>query len=194
MARGRPREFDEKQALEAAMDVFWRKGYEGSSCEDLLSAMGLNSGSMYAAFGDKQALYDRAFDLYCDTVFCKGLEILDGPGTPLENVRALVRGMGDHMSSGDCKGCFVGNTLIEFGANNKGVAEMARLAMKRFQDAVEKKLKEARKLGELSGDLHPTELAAFVINTAQGLNVMAKAGADEKTIRGVVKTTLSLLR
>lgn len=176
------------------MQVFWRKGYEGASCEDLLSAMGLNSGSMYAAFGDKQALYDRAFDLYCDTVFCKGLEILDGPGTPLENVRALMRCMGDHMSSRDCKGCFVGNTLIEFGANNEGVAEMARCAMKRFQDAVEKKLKAARKLGELSSDLHPTDMAAFVINTAQGLNVMSKAGADEKTIRGVVKTALSLLR
>ena len=193
MGRGRPREFDEKQALEAAMEVFWRKGYEGASCEDLLSAMGLNSGSMYAAFGDKQALYDRAFDLYCDTVFCKGLEILDGPGTPLENVRALVQCMGDHMSSGECNGCFVGNTLIEFGDQNKGVAEMARRTMKRMQDAVEKKLKAARRSGELSGDGRPTDLAAFVMNTAQGLNVMSKAGADEKTIRGIVSTTLSLL-
>jgi len=176
------------------MEVFWRKGYEGSSCEDLLSAMGLNSGSMYAAFGGKQALYDRAFDLFCDTVFWKGLEILDGPGTPLENVRALVRCIGEHMSSGDCRGCFVCNTLIEFGAEKKGVAEMARRAMKRFQDAVEKKLKAARKLGELSGDLHPTDVAAFVISMVQGLNVMSKAGANEKTIRGVVNTTLSLLR
>ncbi len=175
------------------MDVFWRKGYEGASCEDLLSAMGLNSGSMYAAFGDKQSLYDRAFDLYCETVFSMGIEVLERPGTPLENVRALVRCMGDHMSSGDCKGCFVGNTLIEFGAENKGVAEMARRAMKHFQDAVEKKLKAARRLGELSSDLRPRDLAASIVNMAQGLNVMSKAGADEKTIRGVVNTTLSLL-
>ncbi len=175
------------------MDVFWRKGYEAASCDDLLSAMGINSGSMYAAFGDKQALYDRAFDLYCDTVFSEGFEVLDGPGTPLENVRALLRGMADHMSSGDCKGCFVGNTLIEFAAENKGVADMARRAMKHFQDAVERKLKAARKLGELTSDLRPKDLAAFIINTAQGLNVMSKAGTDEKTMRGVVNTALSLL-
>lgn len=175
------------------MQVFWRKGFEGASCEDLLSAMGLNSGSMYAAFGDKQTLYDRAFDLYCDTVFCKGLEILDGPGTPLENVRALVHCMGDHMSSAECKGCFVGNTIIEFAATNKGVAAMARRMMKRLQDAVERNLKVARKLGELQANACTADLAAFIINTAQGLNVMAKAGADEKTIRGVVKTTLSVL-
>ncbi len=54
MMRGRPRQFDEGEALEAAMGVFWQKGYEGASCEDLLTAMGINSGSMYAAFGDKQ--------------------------------------------------------------------------------------------------------------------------------------------
>lgn len=176
------------------MGVFWRKGYEGASCEELLSAMGLNSGSMYAAFGDKQALYDKAFDLYCETVFSKGTEVLDGPGTPLENVRAVVQCMGDHMSSPDCKGCFVGNTLIEFGAENKGVAEMARRVMRRFQDALEQKLAAAQELGELSDAANPAELAAFLVNTAQGLNVMARANAGEETVRGIVKTTLAMLR
>lgn len=194
MTRGRPREFDEKKALTAAMEVFWRKGFEGASCEELLSAMGINSGSMYAAFGDKQSLYDKAFNLYCDTVFSKGMEILAGPGTPLENVRTMVQCMGDHMSSPNCKGCFVGNTLIEFGGENKGVAEIARRVMKRLQDALEKKLVAARELGELSDVANPAELAAFLVNTAQGLNVMGRAGADAETIRGVVNSALLLLR
>ncbi len=176
------------------MEVFWRKGFEGASCEELLSAMGINSGSMYAAFGDKQTLYDKAFDLYCDTVFCKGTEILEGPGSPLENVRAVIEGMGEHMSAPDCKGCFVGNTLIEFGSQNKGVAEMARRVMKRFQDALEQKLLAAQELGELSDAANPGELAAFIINTAQGLNVMARANVGEETVRGIVRTALAMLR
>jgi TetR/AcrR family transcriptional regulator, transcriptional repressor for nem operon len=194
MPRGRPREFDEKRALAAAMGVFWRKGFEGASCDELQAAMGIKSGSMYCAFGDKQSLYDKAFDLYCDTVFQQGMEILDGPGTPLENVRALVQCMGEGMSAGDCKGCFVGNTLIEFAAENEGVAEMARRMMNRLQDALEKKLGAAREIGELGDHVDPEEMAVFLVSTAQGLNVMARAGADEKAIRGVVNTTLSLLR
>jgi len=175
------------------MGVFWRNGYEGASCEELLSAMGINSGSMYAAFGDKQSLYDKAFDLYCDTVFCKGLEILDGPGTPLENVRAMVQCIGEHMSSPDSQGCFVGNTLIEFGGENRGVAELARRTMKRFQDAFEKKLVAAQELGELSDSTNPSEMAAFLVNMAQGLNVMAKAHVGEETVQGIVRTTLAML-
>jgi len=193
MVRGRPREFDENQALQAALDVFWRKGYEGASCEELLSAMGLNSGSMYAAFGDKQTLYDKAFDLYCDTVFSKGMEILDGAGSPLENVRAVFQHMGDHMASPECKGCFVGNTLIEFAGENKGVAELARRMMQRFQDALEQKLAAARELGELPDSANPTEMAAFLVNTAQGLNVMARAQVGEETVRGIIRTALKIL-
>ena len=194
MARGRPREFDEKQALEAALDVFWLNGYEGSSCEDLLSAMGINSGSMYAAFGDKRALYDKVFELYCHTMVGNGMRILDGPGTPLENVRTMVECWGEHMSNPDCKGCFIDNTLIEFGTERQGVAEMARGVMKRLQGALEAKLTAARETGELSDSVDPNEMAAFLVNTKQGLSVMSRAGADETSVRGIVKTTLSLLR
>ncbi len=176
------------------MSVFWRKGFDGASCEELQDAMGINSGSMYAAFGDKGSLYDRAFDLYCDTVFTRGMKILDGPGTPLENVRALILCMGEHMSSSDCKGCFVSNTLIEFGGENKGVAVLARRVLKRLQDALERKLVAARDSGELSASVEPAEMAAFLVNMAQGLNVMARAGVGEETIQGVVRTTLTMLR
>ncbi len=176
------------------MGVFWRKGYDGTSCEDLLAAMGLNSGSMYASFGDKKTLYDKAFDLYCETMFSKGLAVLDGTGSPLENVRALVECIGENLLSSDCKGCFVGNTLIEFAAENKGVAETARRVMQRLQDAFEQKLSEASSTGELSSELNPKEIAAFLVSTAQGLNVMARAGAGKETIHAIIKTTLSMLR
>ncbi len=194
MTRGRPREFDEKQALTAAMDVFWRKGFEGASCDELLTAMGINCGSMYAAFGDKQALYDKAFELYCDTVFATGVGMLDGPGTPLENVRKLVQCWGDFMSMPECKGCFIQNTLIEFGTHQDGVAKVARRLLKRLQTMLETKLLQAVETGELAAEADPASLAAFLVNTASGLHVMGRAGADEQTIRGTVRCALMLLR
>ena len=194
MTRGRPRQFDENLALEAAMNVFWRKGFEGASCEELMTAMGINCGSMYASFGDKQALYDKAFDLYCQEVFARGMEVLDGPGTPLENVRQLVQHWGDYMSQPDCKGCFVANTVIEFGKHQQGVAALARQVLRRMQNLLESKLVQAVEAGELSSTAKTSELAAFLVNTATGLNVMARAGADEQSIRGVVNSALLLLR
>ncbi|NOX58388.1 MAG: TetR/AcrR family transcriptional regulator [Planctomycetes bacterium] len=194
MMRGRPRQFDEGEALEAAMGVFWQKGYEGASCEDLLTAMGINSGSMYAAFGDKQSLYDRAFEHFCDTTLGPVLDILNGPGSPLENVRSLVRMWADFMAGPDRKGCFIDNTLIEFGGEKSGVAEMARAVTSRVQRVLEQKLGDAQETGELSDAVKPADMAAFLINTKQGLSVMSRAGAEEAAIRGVVNTTLSFLR
>ncbi len=193
MMRGRPREFDETKAVQAALDVFWRKGYGGASCEELLAAMGLNSRSMYKAFGDKMQLYERALDMYCETVLGRVMQILQGPGTPLENVRSMIGCWGDFMNHPDCKGCFIDNTLIEFGAGKEGVAELARGVLKRLQDALEMKLKEAKRSGELTSATSPKELAIFLVNTKQGLNVMSRANVGEKVIKSVVKTTLAVL-
>ncbi len=193
MKRGRPRQFDEKQALEAAMEVFWRKGFEGASCDELLAAMGINCGSMYAALGDKQALFDQAFDLYCETRFSRAMEILDGPGTPLENVRSLVSCWGEFMTQPDCKGCFVSNTVIEFSHREDAIAKLAREMLKRMQNMLESKLTQAAEAGELCEGSSPAALAAFLVNLASGLNVMARAKADKESIQGAVDSALLLL-
>ncbi len=176
------------------MDVFWRNGYEATSCEELLAAMGINSGSMYAAFGDKQALYDKALSHYCDKMLAEGMRMLNGPGTPLEQVRAVVKFWADFMTQPDCKGCFVDSVLIEFGKEKRGAAVIARQLTGRITQAFESKLTEARKSGELSNPTEPAELALFLLNMKQGLSVMSRAGAGESSIRSVVKTALAMLR
>ncbi len=193
MNRGRPRKFDEHQALQAAMEVFWEKGFDGASCEDLLSAMKINAGSMYAAFGDKQALYEKALDLYCDRVFTGLGDILRQPGSPLEAVRSLIRTVADHMASPESKGCLIGNTIIEFGADLSPLAQMARDRVLELQAALEEKLADAKTQGELRSTSDPRELACFLVNTIQGLNVMARMKASPETIRSIARTTLAAL-
>jgi TetR/AcrR family transcriptional repressor of nem operon len=189
VTKGRPKEFDEDQALQAAMAVFWKRGYDDASCDELLASMGINSGSMYATFGDKRALYDKAFDSYCQTKFAFVLGILNGSGSPLENVRELVRCWGNM----DCKGCMVFNTLIEFGSESKGVGMLAKKVVSKLRQEFEEKLTAAKDGGELGKKANPKELAAFLVNTAQGLNVSAHAGVGKEAILGIVKTTLAVL-
>jgi TetR/AcrR family transcriptional repressor of nem operon len=190
MTKGRPKEFDEAKALDAAMEVFWKRGYDNASCDELLDAMGINAGSMYATFGNKRALYDKAFDCYCQTKFSGVLDVLNGSGSPLENVRKLVKCWGDMGGSG----CLVMNTLVEFGKESEGVGKLARKVTGRLRQEFEKQLIAAKDAGELGNTANPKELAAFLVNIAQGLSISARAGVGKEAIQGIVNTTLTVLR
>jgi len=196
MTGGRPKQFDEQEALKAAMEVFWRKGFEGTSCDELLAAMNIRCGSMYSTFGDKKALYEKVFDLYQQTEFENALKVLNGPDSPLENVRNLVRCWGEVMSQPDCKGCLVSNTLIEFGNENetKGIAKRARDLVDRMRATFAEKLAEAKQQGELGEEVNTEELAAFLVTSAQGLSVLARAGVGKEMLQGSVNTILLTLR
>lgn len=192
MNRGRPRCFDEQTALEAAMKVFWEKGYSGASCEDLLGAMKLNAGSMYAAFGGKEELYFRALAEYTRQRFGKLLEMLaDDTTPPLERIERMLGAVGNIMSQPDCNGCLVVNALDA--APGSQQAEMARQSLQQLQAALERTLKEARKAGQLRSALRPAELAALFVTMLQGLHLMGRARMGEKSIKGAVKSAVSLL-
>ena len=143
----------------------------------------------YRMFQSQRALYEKAFDSYCQTNFAGVLKILNGTGSPLENVRALVSCWGNM----DCKGCMVLNTLVEFGSDSKGVGKLAKKVVERLRQEFEEKLTAAKDAGELGKTADPKELAAFLVNTAQGLNVSAHAGAGKEVRQGVVNTTLAVL-
>ncbi len=190
---GRPKKFDEQQALAAALEVFWKRGYEAASCEELLEAMGINSGSMYSTFGDKKALYEQAFELYANDVFFRTQEILNGPGSPLENVRTWVRGWQEFQEEHECKGCLVSHTIIEFGSSENPVGQRARKLIADMQAMLQEKLQDAQDLGELPEGHQPADLATFFVNTAHGMTVVARSGTGERDIPGIIRTMLVLL-
>lgn len=192
MTRGRPRCFDEQEALNAAMQVFWEKGFAGASCDDLLSAMKMKPGSMYAAFGDKESLYAKALKQYTQNRFGKLLGILESDVPPLDRIRNLMDAVGKHMSCQDSKGCFVINTLIE-NEEESPQTVMARQSMTELQTAIQKNLQDAKDNGQLNSKMKPADLAALFISTLQGINVMGRSRMSEASIKGAVKSALSLL-
>ncbi len=113
MTLGRPKEFDRKEALESAMEVFWAKGFADASVRDLLDGMGINRGSMYDTFGDKRALFLAAIDHYRQKVAGPLVEALFAPGSPLENIRKTLCRLAEAAGTKECRGCLITNVTVE---------------------------------------------------------------------------------
>src|SRR5882724_9224474 len=107
VAAGRPREFDIEQALERALQVFWRKGYEGASLADLTDAMGINRPSLYAAFGNKEELFRKVVDRYADGPAAYARLALDAPTARLVVERLWSGGIGVCTAPGTPPGCLL---------------------------------------------------------------------------------------
>lgn len=187
---GRPRGFDRDRALDQALQVFWRHGYEGASLSDLTRAMGINRPSLYAAFGNKQALFRQALDRYME-----GRGAYVGEALNQQRARAVVERLLEGAVNAlttpeNPRGCLYVQGALACG---KEAASLRReLAARRM--AVETQLclrfKRARAEGELPRDSDPADLARFIATVYQGMAVQASAGASRAELRRVARIAL----
>ena len=169
---GRPREFDEDAALEAAMEAFWAKGYEATSMADLCACTGLHKGSLYQAFGDKHALFMSALKHYADTEFRDVAEEAFRSESPLENIRAAVRKICD-MAAHE-KGCLMINSVVELAPHDDAVKAAVQGFAKQRLDAMTHLIAQAQKLGEIRLQQPPERLARQLMITLAGAATLVK--------------------
>jgi TetR/AcrR family transcriptional regulator, transcriptional repressor for nem operon len=190
----RPKEFNPDHALDKAMHVFWHKGYEATSMEDLLTAMNLNRGSLYDTFGDKRQLFLKVLDRYCHEFVEKKFSLLDQPGPAIPTLRRFIHGMIDGaLADPQRRGCLIANTVMELAPHEKDIAERACQAMKMGEDALFKILARAKQQGELAKEEDPRALARFLVTMMQGMVVTIKAGGSVEAVKQSVETALSVL-
>ena len=190
----RPKEFDPDHALDKAMHVFWHKGYEATSMEDLLNAMDLNRGSLYDTFGDKRQLFLKVLDRYCHGFVGEKFSLLDQPGPAIPTLRRFIHGMIDGaLADPQRRGCLIANTVMELAPHEKEIARKACQAMKMGEDALFKLLSRAKEQGELAKEKNPRALARFLVTMMQGMVVAIKAGRSAKEVKQSVETALSVL-
>lgn len=190
----RPRAFDEECVLDNAMNVFWHKGFEATSVQDLVNETGLNRASMYASFGDKKALFLRVLDHYTlkisTTRFAKLLEMADGRRAICETFEDIMRvGLGD----GRNKGCLMVNSGMELAPHDPETAAIARQSFKRIELLFVDALVRAQAQKTISDGKNIRALSRFLAGSAQGLQLMARRAADDATMRDFVDVVLSTL-
>lgn len=190
----RPKEFNPDEVLEKAMHVFWHKGYEATSVEDLLAAMDLNRGSLYDTFGDKRQLFLKVIDRYCHGFVGEKFSLLDQPGPVLPTLRGFIHGMIEGaLADPQRRGCLIANTVMELAPHEKEIAGTLRQALKMAEDTFFKVLARAKQQGELANDKDPRAIARFFTTMMQGTIVMIKAGASAEAVKQSAETAFSIL-
>lgn len=191
----RPKEFNPDEAIEKAMHVFWHKGYEATSMEDLLSAMNINRGSLYATFGDKHELFLKAMDRYCTGGgIGTGISILKQPGPALPLIRRFISAMLEFgLSDPQRRGCLITNTVMELAPHEKDIARKVSGRLQMAEEAFYTLLTRAKQEGELSKGKDPRTLARVLVTMMQGTIVMIKAGTPADAVRQTATAALAIL-
>jgi AcrR family transcriptional regulator len=187
---GRPRAFDTDKALDRALQVFWQKGYEGTSLSDLTNAMGVNRPSLYAAFGDKETLFRKALDRYADGPAAYVREALNQTKARAV-VERLLRGAVDLLTDPRTpQGCLLVQGALSCGKAADPIRRELISRRKAGETALRRRFKRGISEGDLPADANAADLARYVATVVHGLAVQAAGGASRAELRRVVETAL----
>ncbi len=190
----RHKEFDPDKALNDAMHLFWEKGYEATSVQDLVDRMGINRFSMYDTFGGKHELFLATLDRYKKELGDDILGTMENSEDGLDSIRAYFTCVVGHLSSSAGKhACLMINSIMEMGVQDKKVASSCAANTKRLNRAFTSALKRAQLSGEIDAGRDIKEIAEFLVNGVMGLNVMAKQGSKKSTFKSNVDLMLSVI-
>ncbi|VAX37253.1 hypothetical protein MNBD_PLANCTO02-2358 [hydrothermal vent metagenome] len=193
---GRPKDFDRKDVLQKAVDVFWKQGYQATSIDDLLDKMEIGRQSLYNTFGGKEALFREVIDHYHATVSSNLLSLLQAEGSPLENIKNLFVMILKKAGDKDHRGCLMVNTAIEFAGFDREseVLKSVRKVFSTMEKELKKTLQQAVDAGELSAEQDINSQATFLAGSIQGIMLMAKTGASQATLQRMADGILMTLQ
>jgi AcrR family transcriptional regulator len=190
---GRPRGFDVVAALEKAMQVFWRKGYEGASLTDLTEAMGINRPSLYAAFGNKEQLFRKALDRYGEGPASYVGRSLEQP-TARKVIESLLHSSIDLLSDPrNPRGCLAVQSALTCGDESDCARREVRNRRLKAQDRIRERFERARAEGDLPRSIDPADLARYISILMHGLSVQASSGAKRDEMKRAVALALKSL-
>ena len=194
---GRPREFDIDDALDAAIEAFWARGYEATSMADLMDATGLAKGSLYKAFGDKHALYLAALERYMSQQFGAMQELLAQANSPSEAIRTWLGMAPMWGTQGGCsirRGCMALNSLVELAPHDEAVERIMADHLKEMERFVGEIISRGQEMGEFRTDLPTETMARYVTVLSAGLLVQSKGNFPDAGNAALPDLALAALR
>jgi TetR/AcrR family transcriptional repressor of nem operon len=188
---GRPRTFDEETVIKAALGQFRATGYSGTSLDTLVKATGLAKASIYNAFGDKHALYLRAFESYCLEVVDALTRLLDGSdGAAAERLQGFIRHIADTAGTPSSPpiSCFLSKATAELAAHDPEVASVAQQTFQRIEEVLTGAVSAAQRAGSVSDSQDPRSTARCILVAVRGLEALAAAGVDRAVLADAVRS------
>jgi len=190
----RKKEFDEFEVLNRAMEIFWHKGYEATSVQDLVEEMGINRGSLYGTFSDKRALFLAAIQHYDRTVVSHVVAYLHRPGSARDAIEEYIRSEVRHaVEDRHRQGCFVTNSAVEVGPHDEEAEEQLCASLKRIESAFYDALVLAKAHGEIRTRRDLKALARFLTSSLQGIRVMSRVNPDREMLTSVADIIIAAL-
>ena len=189
-ARGRPREFDADEALANAMQVFWSKSYAGASLTDLTEAMGITRPSLYSAFGNKDALFKQAFELYATDRLAYVFTALEAPTARCVVQQMLVGTI--HNVTDESRGCLGVTALVNCNDASPEVQQDVQARVDVFRDLIVSRFQRAIDEGEFQNPTSAEAMALYLMAVLQGLSIQAGAGASREQLYGAAQAALAV--
>ncbi|TDJ68657.1 MAG: TetR/AcrR family transcriptional regulator [Planctomycetota bacterium] len=188
----RPRTFDEAEVLERAVDLFREQGYESTSIPELITRLGICRQSLYNAFGDKRGLYLAALERYGEREVGTRLALLEADGSPLENLRTVIRGWAALATQCPGDGCLTVSAIVANGDDPEALAIVER-QVDRLEQGFRSALARAQSAGEVKAEASPARLAGALIATCYGLGVLSRLPGSGPRIGDAVAVMLGLI-
>lgn len=192
---GRNKAYNEGKALWAALEVFWKNGFESTSMEDLLKAMNISRSSFYDTFQNKELVYLRSMEMFymmSDEGFALTIESPDASFPEIVLHFTLTRRM---QWLDENKGsCYISNCALEMGSMNPEVTLISKKFFSRYAQAFAMAIKNGIQKGEISSDKDPESTAWYLVNNINGLGILNKSGTTTEQLDSVIKTVLSIFK
>lgn len=191
-AMARPKEFDREEALGRALEVFWEKGYDGTSVQDLVERTGVQRQSLYDTFGDKHALYLQALRRYGEGASAWGRALAKPPSSPLEHLRATFLAVA-RESCETSRGCMMMNAATERAAVDEDVSACVKASLEEMEQALTTLVRLAQRAGEVPKSVSASAAARSLVTLLWGMRSIAKTHPDATWLRSVVDHSVGVL-
>lgn len=183
-------EFNEKEAIEKAMDVFWKKGYNGASMRELTDAMGINSSSLYNTIGDKHELFVRSIKNYTESRMAEAIKSVEGNKSPLKTIIAFINASVNTIIYGK-NSCLAIKTTFEIANNDQSIQTILKADSDFTNSLILSLIKKAIVKGEISQNIDPEMLTDFIVSSFTGWHESFIINQDQKRIKKMEKFLIS---
>lgn len=190
----RTKDFDENEVLSKAIQIFWHKGYNGTSMQELVDGLGISRSSLYDTYTDKHTLFVKALESYQNSGSGKIQEIINNS----ESAKATIKQLLEFIINGllcdeQQKGCFMVNAEVEVAPHDSEINNLVCKNDQQMEDAFYLVIKKGQDSGEIKKNQDARALSRFIFNTVKGMQVTAKSTSDRAVFDDIIKLTVSAL-